>query len=209
MANITIPLSDGLSFYDIITLLGVEEGDADTIQLFKAFVYDTLCNFWLSGRIRVYLKTELFQRDGDWLAHDYRIIPLPSHISFDNIEGAATPNLIFLKSEIMTVFKEIKEAIDDLFIIENYSIKRRENLLGNENKPTACQSTEMGEAVTHKARTSYLIIIAALCSKKQQVDITAPSAVSIIRAEIEKIGLRLCDDTIRKIIKEVKDITNK
>lgn len=202
MAKITIPLSDGFSFYDIITLLGVENGDTNTIRLFKAFVYDILCRFWLSGRVNVYLKTEVFQRDGDWLGHDYRILPLPAHIPFDHVEGVTIPNLIFLKSEVVAIFDELKEIIDDSFVIENFSIRRREN-------PPACQCTERGETLAPKARASYLTIIAALCNKSRQVDITASNAVSILRAEIEKIGLTLCDDTIRKIVKEVRDITEK
>ena len=62
------------------------------------------------------------------------------------------------------------------------------------------------EELTPKAKKSYLTIIAALCNKKQSFDIDASSAVSVLETEIEKIGLTLGDDTIRKIIKEVRDI---
>ena len=60
-----------------------------------------------------------------------------------------------------------------------------------------------------KAKKSYLTIIAALCNKNRKLDITSPHAVSILQTEIEGVGLKLGDDTIRKIIKEVRDIMNK
>ena len=62
------------------------------------------------------------------------------------------------------------------------------------------------EELPPKAKKSYLTIIAALCNKRQPLDITSSSAVSVLKTEIEKIGLTLGEDTIRKIIKEVRDI---
>ena len=62
------------------------------------------------------------------------------------------------------------------------------------------------EELPPKAKKSYLTIIAALCNKRQPLDITSSSAVSVPKTEIEKIGLTLGEDTIRKIIKEVRDI---
>lgn len=70
------------------------------------------------------------------------------------------------------------------------------------------QSTQQ-ENVTPKAKKSYLTIIAALCNKRLPFDITASSAVSTLKTEIEKIGLTLGEDTIRKIIKEVQGIIDR
>lgn len=66
-----------------------------------------------------------------------------------------------------------------------------------------------GEELTPKAKKSYLTIIAALCNKKQPLDITASSAVSVLKTEIEKIGLALGEDTTRKIVKEVRYIIDR
>lgn len=71
-----------------------------------------------------------------------------------------------------------------------------------------CQMNGTKKELNHKAKRSYLAVIAALCNKSQRLDITSSGAVSIIQAEIEKIGLKLGDDTIRKIIKEVQNIMN-
>lgn len=68
------------------------------------------------------------------------------------------------------------------------------------------RKAEQQESLSPKARKSYLMVIAALCNKSQRLSIDDTSAVSLIQAEIEKIGLTLGDDTIRKIIKEVQGI---
>lgn len=58
-----------------------------------------------------------------------------------------------------------------------------------------------------RERNSYLKVIAALAQKKNPLNLSDPGAVSILKAEIERCGLELGEKTIRKILKEIQDIT--
>ncbi len=60
--------------------------------------------------------------------------------------------------------------------------------------------------LTPKAKKSYLAVIAGLCRKSRPLDLSSRDAVSILKTEIEGDGLKLGDDTIRKIINEVREL---
>ena len=115
--------------------------------------------------------------DGD--PHRIRGITFTNYIFNIETSGQFKTRISELETELAACREQLEEA--------------RREISGREELPP-------------KAKKSYLTIIAALCNKRQPLDITSSSAVSVLKTEIEKIGLTLGEDTIRKIIKEVRDI---
>lgn len=85
-----------------------------------------------------------------------------------------------LETELATCREQLDEA--------------RRDMSGNEKE------------LTPKAKKSYLAVIAGLCRKSRPLDLSSRDAVSILKTEIEGDGLKLGDDTIRKIINEVREL---
>lgn len=109
--------------------------------------------------------------------------------------------------------KYILEMEQECAVKDAHIVKIEENCVAKdvriaelEQELSLFRKAEQQESLSPKARKSYLMVIAALCNKSQRLSIDDTSAVSLIQAEIEKIGLTLGDDTIRKIIKEVQSI---
>ena len=74
-----------------------------------------------------------------------------------------------------------------------------------EGKPQKTDTANT-EAVSPKRRTSYLKVIAALCAKSKPIDVRDRSATNLISREIAHLGLELSDDTIRSILREVRNL---
>lgn len=119
-------------------------------------------------------------------------------------------NCMQIVSEMRTLLLDNKSIIDKqnnyILEMEKDCATKDARIVELEQELSACRKAEQQESLSPKARKSYLMVIAALCNKSQRLSIDDTSAVSLIQAEIEKIGLTLGDDTIRKIIKEVQGI---
>lgn len=110
------------------------------------------------------------------------------------------------KNYILEMEKDCATKDARIVEIEKNCVAKDVRIAELEQELSACRKAEQQESLSPKARKSYLMVIAALCNKSQRLSIDDASAVSLIQAEIEKIGLTLGDDTIRKIIKEVQGI---
>lgn len=94
-------------------------------------------------------------------------------------------------------------------IILNFrSIYTQEHMTGDSDSSTT-SATYLNNSVNNKEKTSYLKVIAALCSSQGKIDIYSREATGQIKMALQKIGLDLSDDTIKKIKDEVQQVIDR
>lgn len=109
-----------------------------------------------------------------------------------------------LQQEVKGITRSLVENITSNYATPPEEIQPQE---GNCMTPALeSPSKPLEKELKTRERNSYLKVIASLAQKNRPLELTSPRAASVIKAGIERCGLELSDQTIRKIIKEVREV---
>lgn len=141
----------------------------------------------------------------NWALHGYLLpLNLSMHGLFFGDEDMSYQGYRF--GEVVNVFRQQAVRED---IVQNLISKFRLTYGFTNSSSKNLSEQNFNNNLNKKEKISYLKVIAALCSCQGKIDILSREATGQIRIALQKIGLDLNDDTIKKIKDEVKHVIDK